>query len=72
MNPGKGLFKEALTAYLEETPLPRELSDAAFLVKTGWTWEAYLATPDDVVRGMIVLINAEAEATRIHMEQAKR
>lgn len=46
---------------LEGTPLPIELSEAAFLLRTGWSYPDYVATPDDVISSMSILINAEIE-----------
>ena len=35
--------------------------EAAFLLRTGWTEKDYLATSDDLIQRMMVLMNAEAE-----------
>ena len=38
-----------------------EMAEAAFLIETGWTWQAYLDTPDQIVQNMFMLMNARAE-----------
>lgn len=47
------------------------MGDAAFLLRIGWTWEQYMATPDDVIEKMLILLRAEAEASKEAMENVK-
>lgn len=53
-------------------PLPAELNDEAFLLRTGWTWQQLMDTPQDVVSKMILLINAEAEVSKARAEQGSQ
>lgn len=57
---------------MEETTLPPDFGEAAFLLKTGWTHADYEATPDELVSKMVMLLNAEGEAAKYHLEQAKK
>jgi hypothetical protein len=50
---------------------PPELSDAAFIVRTGWTWDEYLNAPAELISKMIILMNAEAEAMRAKMMESE-
>lgn len=52
-------------------PLPPELFDVSFLIKSGWTYDEYLEAPQEVITKMVILWNAEAEVTRARMNEAK-
>ena len=56
---------------MEETALPLEFGEAAFLLKLQWTHEEYEAAPDALVRRMIMLMNAEAEVSKAQMQDAE-
>lgn len=60
-----------MIAYENGGSLPSELSEAAFLLRTGWTWSEYEATPDSVVEHMRVLLRAEAEVTKERLREAE-
>ena len=51
--------------------MPSEFREAAFCVKTGWTHDDYYDAPDDLVNQMVMLFNAEAEATKMQIQQAE-
>ena len=44
------------------------LAEAAFLLRTGWTPDQYLAARDDLVEAMMALMNAEAEVMKAQAE----
>ena len=51
--------------------LPLELFDANFLIRTGWTYDDYLNTPQEIISQMVVLWNAEAEVTRMKLAESR-
>ena len=50
-----------MIAYEGSGRLSAELIDSAFLLKTGWTYQQYLDTPDEIVEKMLILMEAEVE-----------
>ena len=48
-----------------------DLFDSAFLIRSGWTWDQYLETPQEIVSQMVILWNAEDEVARMRIKQAK-
>jgi len=38
------------------------MSEAAFLLRTGWSYPDYMDTPDEVVTNISILLSAENEA----------
>lgn len=51
-----------------DSPISGELAEAAFLLRTGWTWDQYENAPDGLVRNMMILLNAEAEYAKSRTE----
>lgn len=45
-------------------PATDQLAEAAFLLRTGWTWQQYQMAPDKMVIAMSLIINAEAELAK--------
>ena len=46
------------------------LAEAAFLLETGMSYQAYLSTPADMIEAMMVLLNAKADVQRHAAERA--
>lgn len=42
------------------------------MLRTGWTWGEYSEAPDWLVRDMMLLMNAEAEAQKAAQREAER
>jgi hypothetical protein len=44
------------------------MAEAAFLLKTGMSWQEYEESPDWLIRDMMMLLNAEAEFQKTRSE----
>lgn len=49
---------------------PEGLGDALFILRTNWTWDEYMEAPAELIEKMVILMNAESEATRFKMMEA--
>ena len=56
---------------MEEAALPADFAEAAFLLRTQWTHQDYESAPDDLINRMIMLMNAEAEVSKEHLQEAQ-
>ena len=45
-------------------PATGKLAEAAFALRMGWTWNELMEAPEDFLRRVMALMNAEAEQTR--------
>ena len=67
----KKRLNEAIQAYYDGTPLSHELSEGAFLLETGWSWEQYINAPDRVVTDMFILLDAKGQVIKSKEQEAR-
>ena len=65
------LEREAVAFAAGDSPASGELAEAAFLLRTGWTWAAYQEAPDSLVEAMLAILNAEAEVSKAQAQETR-
>lgn len=60
----KKRLNEAIQAYYDGLPLSHEMSEAAFLLETQWSYEDYVTAPDRVVADMFHLLDAQSQVLK--------